>query len=146
MLRNASPAGLGRALNGRRFGTPRRHGKLLVCPTDGPTPLLHFGMTGSLAWAGEDHRHDRLVLELNHGDLHYRNMRRLGGIWLARHDRDLSQIEKGLGPDWLDVSRSDFDELMSPRRGSIKATLMKPEGRRRTRQSDRRRVALAGEA
>jgi formamidopyrimidine-DNA glycosylase len=123
MLRNSSPAGLGRALNGRRFGSPRRHGKLLVCPTDGATLVLHFGMTGSLVWSGEDHRHDRLVLELDDGDLHYRNMRRLGGIWLARDDRELIQIEGGLGPDWLDVSRSDFDHLIT-RRGSIKATLM----------------------
>jgi formamidopyrimidine-DNA glycosylase len=64
------------------------------------------------------------VLELGDGDLHYRNMRRLGGIWLAKSDRDLAQIEGGLGPDWLDISRSDFEELLAKRRGSLKATLM----------------------
>jgi formamidopyrimidine-DNA glycosylase len=84
MLRNSSPTGLGRALSGRRFASARRHGKLLVCPTDGPALLLHFGMTGTFVWSGNDHRHDRLVLELDDGDLHYRNMRRLGGIWLAK--------------------------------------------------------------
>jgi formamidopyrimidine-DNA glycosylase len=84
------PAGLGRALGGRRFASARRHGKLLVCPTDGPALLLHFGMTGSFVWSGNDHRHDRLVLELDDGDLHYRNMRRLGGIWLAKSDRELA--------------------------------------------------------
>jgi formamidopyrimidine-DNA glycosylase len=124
MLRNSSPAGLGRALSGRRFASPRRHGKLLVCPTDGSSLLLHFGMTGAFVWCGEDHRHDRLVIELDDGDLHYRNMRRLGGIWLAKSDRELARIEGGLGPDWLDLSRSDFDELFAKRRGSIKATLM----------------------
>jgi formamidopyrimidine-DNA glycosylase len=124
MLRNSSPAGLGRALTGRRFASARRHGKLLVCPTEGSSLLLHFGMTGSFVWSGEDHRHDRLVLELDDGELHYRNMRRLGGIWLAKNARELARIEGGLGPDWLDVSRSDFDELLSKRRGSLKATLM----------------------
>ncbi len=124
MLRNSSPAGLGRALRGRRFGRPRRHGKLLVCPTDGPALLLHFGMTGTFVWSGDDHRHDRLVLEVESGELHYRNMRRLGGIWLAKDDRELSEIEGPLGPDWLDISRSHFDELLAKRRGSIKATLM----------------------
>jgi formamidopyrimidine-DNA glycosylase len=124
MLRNSSPAGLGRALSGRRFASPRRHGKLLICPTDVPAVLLHFGMTGTLVWSGDDHRHDRLVIELGDGDLHYRNLRRLGGIWLARNRRELAGIEGRLGPDWLDVSRSDFDELLAKRRGSIKATLM----------------------
>ena len=124
MLRNSSPGGLGRALSGRRFQAPRRHGKLLVCPTDGPSLLLHFGMTGALVWSCEEHRHDRLVLELDDGDLHYRNMRRLGGIWLAKSDRELAQIKGALGPDWLDVARPDFDDRLAKRRGSIKATLM----------------------
>lgn len=125
MLRNSSPAGLGRALNGRRFAAARRHGKLLVCPTDGgPSLLLHFGMTGAFVWAGDDHAHDRLVLALDDGELHYRNMRRFGAIWLAKDERELAQIEGGLGPDWLDVSRTQFDELLAKRRGSLKATLM----------------------
>ena len=124
MLRNSNPAALARALSSRRFSSPRRHGKLLVCPTDGPALLLHFGMTGTFVWCGDDHKHDRLVLELDDGDLHYRNMRRLGGIWLAKDDRELARIEGGLGPDWLDVSRSDFHELLAKRRASIKATLM----------------------
>jgi formamidopyrimidine-DNA glycosylase len=124
MLRNSSPAGLGRALKGRRFASPRRHGKLLICGTNGPALLLHFGMTGSFVWGGDDHRHDRLVLELEGCTVHWRNMRRLGGIWLAKDERELQKIEGRLGPDWLEVSRSDFDELVARRRGSIKAALM----------------------
>ena len=124
LLRNSSPSGLGRALRGRRFDSPRRHGKLLVCPTESPTLVLHFGMTGGLVWSREAHRHDRLVLELEDGELRYRNMRRFGGIWLAKDERELEGIEGRLGPDWLDVSHADFDELMARRRGSIKAALM----------------------
>jgi formamidopyrimidine-DNA glycosylase len=124
LLRNSSASGLGRVLGGRRFGQPRRHGKLLVCPTDGPALVLHFGMTGALVWSRDAHPHDRLVLELDDGELHYRNMRRFGGIWLARDARELERIEGRLGPDWLDVSRARFDELLAGRRRSIKAALM----------------------
>lgn len=124
LLRNSSPAGLGRALRDRRFSAPRRHGKLLICPAEGPTLALHFGMTGGLVWSPERHRHDRLVLELEDGELRYRNMRRFGGIWLLRGERELARLEERLGPDWLDVSRADFERLVAGRRGSIKAALM----------------------
>jgi formamidopyrimidine-DNA glycosylase len=64
--------------------------------------------------------HDRLVLELDEGELRYRNMRRLGGIWLARDERRLEEIEGPLGPDWLDVPGADFDEFVAGGRASIK--------------------------
>jgi formamidopyrimidine-DNA glycosylase len=105
MLRTTSPQGLGRALKGRRFRRPRRRGKLLICGTDGPTLLLHFGMTGSLEWSDRPHPHDRLVLAVEGGELRYRNMRRFGGIWLAHDEQELGRIVGRLGPDWLDVSR-----------------------------------------
>jgi formamidopyrimidine-DNA glycosylase len=127
MLRNVGAARLARALEGRQFTSPRRHGKLLICPTDGPTLILHFGMTGGLIWSGEEprrHRHDRLVLEFDDGELRYRNMRRFGGIWLTRDTGELERIVAHLGPDWLDVSRERLDELLARRRGSIKAVLM----------------------
>lgn len=64
LLRNRSPRALGRALEGSRFATPRRHGKWLIAPTGDVEVLLHFGMTGLLSWSrrGEDrHPHDRIV-------------------------------------------------------------------------------------
>jgi formamidopyrimidine-DNA glycosylase len=124
MLHGSSPQALGRSLKNRRFARPRRHGKLLICETGGPTLLLHFGMTGCLVWDGETHPHDRLVLELGDGALRYRDMRRLGGIWLARDDREVERIVGRLGPDWLGVTRERFDELLDHRRGGIKAALM----------------------
>jgi formamidopyrimidine-DNA glycosylase len=124
LLRSSSPSGLGRALHGRRFARPRRHGKLLICPANGRALILHFGMTGSLVWSREPHRHDRLVLELDDGELRYRNMRRFGGIWLVKGERELERVEGRLGPDWLDVARRDFDELFAHRRRSLKAALM----------------------
>jgi formamidopyrimidine-DNA glycosylase len=130
LLRNTTPSGLGRALVRRRFEEPGRHGKLLLCPTDGPTLVLHFGMTGALVWSADEperHRHDRLVLELDDGELRYRNMRRFGGIWLATDERALEGIVGRLGPDWLDVSPARFDELLAQRRGAVKAALMDQE-------------------
>ena len=127
IVRNSSPGELDRALRGRRFEEPERHGKWLLCWTDGPGLLVHFGMTGDLIWSGdqpERHRWDRVILELDRGELRYRNMRKLGGMWLA-HDRgEADAITGGLGPDALAIRRKEFLERLSKRRGGLKALLM----------------------
>jgi formamidopyrimidine-DNA glycosylase len=127
ILRNASPEALDASLGGRRFAEPERHGKWLLCWTDGPGLLLHFGMTGDLVWSGDEperHRHDRVILELDHGELRYRNMRKLGGAWLA-HDRAEALAAMGdLGPDALAVTKEEFLDVLSRRRGGLKALLM----------------------
>jgi formamidopyrimidine-DNA glycosylase len=128
ILRNVSSQSLAGALSGRRFEEPFRHGKWLACPTDGPTLLLHFGMTGDLIWSGEEpdrHRHDRLILTLAGGEeLRYRNMRKLGGVWLAHDQEELEGIIGGLGPDALAIGRKEFLQLLGRRRGAVKAALM----------------------
>jgi formamidopyrimidine-DNA glycosylase len=127
MLRETTPAGLGRALRRRRLGKALRHGKLLLCPTGGPALVLHFGMTGLLVWSGDEpgrHAHDRLTLELSDGELRYRDMRKFGGVWLASDEGELDGLVGRLGPDWLDVSRAGFDELFATRRSAVKAALM----------------------
>jgi formamidopyrimidine-DNA glycosylase len=128
IVRNATPAALDRALRGHRFSDPERHGKWLLAWTDaGPALLMHFGMTGDLIWSGEEpdrHRHDRVILELDRGELRYRNMRKLGGAWLA-HDREEARTVTGdLGPDALMVSRREFLDRLALRRGGVKALLM----------------------
>jgi formamidopyrimidine-DNA glycosylase len=125
MLRNAMPQALGRALRGRSLNPAERHGKWIVAG-DGRL-LLHFGMTGLLAWAepGEErHRHDRVVFLYGDGELRYRNMRKLGGVWLARDEGERRSIMGPLGPDALSVSRDQLDELLARRRGGAKAALM----------------------
>jgi formamidopyrimidine-DNA glycosylase len=127
ILRNATPQALGRALRGRRFAEPVRHGKWLMCPTGGPILVLHFGMTGDLIWSGDEpdrHRHDRLFIELSGGELRYRNMRKLGGVWLAHDDHEADDIVGPIGPDAYAVSQRDFLRSLNGRRGSVKATLM----------------------
>jgi formamidopyrimidine-DNA glycosylase len=127
MLRNTTPQGLGRALKGRRLEEPVRHGKWVIAPVQGPVVLMHFGMTGFLEWTGdgdERHRHDRIVFRCGGGVLRYRNMRRFGGIWLARDHRERDDLLGALGPDAEAVDRREFDALLSRRRGGIKAALM----------------------
>jgi len=130
IVRNATPEALQGALAGRRFDAePERIGKWLTCWTaDGPALILHFGMTGHFRW-GEDaagrHRHDRLLITFREGgELRYRNMRKLGGVWLAHDRREATDILGPLGPDALTVTRREFLQRLSRRRGGAKAALM----------------------
>lgn len=130
VLRNTTPQALGRSLRGRRFDSPLRHGKWLLAPAAGPTLLFHFGMTGRFAWSGrrsQDHRHDRVIFQFGDARLRYRNMRKLGGVWLARHRAEIDRITGPLGPDALEIDGEIFEELLSGRRGGVKAALMNQE-------------------
>ena len=128
IVRNATPRALAAALQGHRFEEPTRHGKWLTAWTDGPALLLHFGMTGDLAWSGDEpdrHRHDRLILGFAEGgELRYRNMRKLGGVWLAHDGAEAETILGPLGPDALGIDRRQLLHLLSIRRGGLKAALM----------------------
>jgi formamidopyrimidine-DNA glycosylase len=127
MLRGTTPARLARGLRGARFSEPERQGKLLICFTEGPAVLLlHFGMTGTFVWNADRNRHphDRLALEFDDGRLRYRNMRKFGGIWLARTESELARLRTRLGPDWLSVSLSQFEEIVESRSATIKAVLL----------------------
>ena len=127
MLRRGSPQSLGRALKGERFREPKRHGKWLLAPVGEACVLMHFGMTGLLEWTDRDaerHRHDRIVFVCRGGELRYRNMRRFGGVWLVRDEREREEVTGPLGPAAREVSREQFHELIGARRGQIKAALM----------------------
>jgi formamidopyrimidine-DNA glycosylase len=127
LVRNRSARSFQCALVGRRFGTPRRHGKWLIVPVGELGVLMHFGMTGALAWAptgAERHRHDRVVFVCDGGELRYNNMRRFGGIWLARDADERTQVTGPLGPDAAALELQVFSALLASRRGSVKAALM----------------------
>jgi formamidopyrimidine-DNA glycosylase len=128
VLRDTDPQQLIRALRGRAFAEPRRHGKWLVAPVRDHRQvfLLHFGMTGSLVWDGTDvprHRHDRVVFGFDGGELRYRDMRKLTGLRLARDDDERRALMADLGPDALSVSRARFAELLSARKRRLKSAL-----------------------
>jgi formamidopyrimidine-DNA glycosylase len=121
---------LDRRLRGRTFAEPLRHGKWLIARTDGPTVLIHFGMTGSLRWASpaEPHsRHDRVTFLTDGGELRYRDMRKLQGITLARDVAQERQILARLGPDALEVTRAGLRYLLGSRRAAVKAVLIRQD-------------------
>jgi formamidopyrimidine-DNA glycosylase len=126
LLRNASPQALGRALTGKRFREPVRHGKWLIAPAGEAHVLMHFGMTGSLEWEprGPRHAHDRVAFLYRHAELRFRDMRKFGGIWLANDEEECHAITGPLGPDAVTLGREQLHELLGSRRGAIKAALM----------------------
>ena len=127
LVRNRTPRALNEALKGKTFRAPTRHGKWLVAPIDGVDLLLHFGMTGLLTWGRDQtarHRHDRVIFVCHGGELRYNNMRRFGGVWLARDEEERNAVTGPLGPDAASIDRDRFDELLRMRRGGVKAALM----------------------
>jgi formamidopyrimidine-DNA glycosylase len=127
IVRNAGSEAVADAMRGVRLGEPERRGKWVVLWSDGPALLLHFGMTGDVIPApGPEgrHTHDRLILELEEGELRYRNMRKFGGVWLALDAGDAEDLLATLGPDALTIDRRVFAELLRRRRGRIKPVLM----------------------
>lgn len=114
-------------LTGCSFGEPGRHGKWLIVPlSEGPVVLLHFGMTGSIVWESADtepHRHDRVTFALADGELRYRDMRKLRGLWLTDGRDAAGRLLDDVGTDALSISREEFARVVYGRR-TLKATLM----------------------
>ncbi len=126
ILRNTNPQTLGHRLAGHRFGTPRRLGKWLILPTDGPTLLVHSGMTGHPYYAANGaaaEKYERLVVSLDRGELRYADLRKLRGVWLIDDD-GIAEVTGPQGPDTLGLGLRTFRELLSGRRGRLKPKLM----------------------
>jgi formamidopyrimidine-DNA glycosylase len=127
ILRNTNAETLKRRLAGHRFGAPRRLGKWLILPTDGPTLLVHSGMTGHPYYAAngaQAEKYERLVVSLDHGELRYADLRKLRGVWLAGDDDSVADVMGPQGPDALGLGLPEFRATLSGRRGRLKSTLM----------------------
>jgi formamidopyrimidine-DNA glycosylase len=126
VLRNTTSRAFRRNVVGCRLGEPRRHGKWLILPTDGPVLLVHSGMTGHPYYAenGEHEAHERLVLKLDRGELRYADLRKLRGVWLAPSDDDVARVMGRQGPDALSLDLRAFRQALRGRRGRLKPTLM----------------------
>ena len=88
---------------------------------------MHFGMDGGLRWAqgpaGAD-GYDRLVVRCDGGELRYRSVRKLGGVWLAGDWAAAEAVTGPLGPDALGLSCDQLAERLRRRRGAMKPALM----------------------
>jgi formamidopyrimidine-DNA glycosylase len=127
VLRNATARILARELTGHRFDEPRRHGKWLILSTDGPTLLVHSGMTGHPYYADDDQPErgfERLVIGLDRGQLRYADLRKLRGVWLAGDDEEVAGVMGKQGPDALGIDLRSFAKALDGRRGALKPTLM----------------------
>jgi formamidopyrimidine-DNA glycosylase len=130
VLRGVTGAGLRRALTGHQFRRPWRHGKNLVVPLtgsrDGAAVLMHFGMTGALHWAEDEERErfDRVVFGFAHGELRFRDMRKLHGLRYAPDGETVERLLAGLGPDAADLTAAGLGDRLAGRRGQVKPTLM----------------------
>jgi len=125
---------------GLAFAKPLRHGKWLAVPMrqvgrvhrkSDPTVVFHFGMTGELVWCplrrGEvepRHRDDRIIFRTEHGELRYRDLRKLHGVRLVPDDTSLERLLGHLGPDALNVSAAEFRERLAGLCRQIKPALM----------------------
>lgn len=126
VLRNTSARSLADALVGHRFANPRRHGKWLILPTDGPTLVIHSGMTGRPYYVARSDAErtgdDRLRIRLDRGELRYADQRKLRGVWLA-DETSVERIMGEQGADALSIDRADFEDALRGRRGKLKPTL-----------------------
>jgi formamidopyrimidine-DNA glycosylase len=114
-------------VEGRRFADPDRRGKWLLAPTDGPTVLFHFGMTGSLVWDSphtEPHNFDRVLIQVDSGTLVFRDQRKLRGIWLSDDEDGVGEVIGEQGPDALGLSARRLEDCLCGRRGALKSALM----------------------
>ena len=109
-LRTPFPAGLGRALQGRKIKTCYRRAKYILVDLAGDKILvLHLGMSGQIflirkASAYEARKHDHFELDFDDGSrLAFNDARRFGQVLLVeKEDLDRHPAFKGLGPEPLD--------------------------------------------
>jgi formamidopyrimidine-DNA glycosylase len=128
VLKGISARELAHRLKGRRFESSRRHGKHLFVRADGELWLrLHFGMTGSLRYFQRNEQtppHTRvLFIFANMHCLAFEDQRKFGEVGLVK-DVDELLKKRALGPDAIDVSLSQFQEIFEKHRGAVKAILL----------------------
>ncbi len=128
VLKGVSARELARRLKGERFESSRRHGKHLFVRIDGDLWLrLHFGMTGSLQYLHHDEvapKTARVIFRFaNKCRLAFDDQRKFGEIELIEDVDEFLQT-RGLGPDALEISLSQFKAIVGKHRGAVKAILL----------------------
>jgi formamidopyrimidine-DNA glycosylase len=128
VLKRVSERQLARRLKGRRLENSHRHGKHLFVRAGEELWLrLHFGMTGSLEYLKHDEVSPKAARVIFHfADscrLAFDDQRKFGEIELIE-DLDEFLHTRGLGPDALGTSLSDFKAIFGKHRGAVKAILL----------------------
>lgn len=150
LLRGQRPEEFSERLQGQRFGTLGRHGKLLYCPFPDCSLVVHLGMTGQLTVRLPDRQdtaflrhaktglqrtlqhapdqHTHLSWELEGGmTLHYRDVRKFGRVFVVPLTDPADLVAHfGLGVDPLTpaYSAAVLAQRLSGRRRAIKAVLL----------------------
>lgn len=120
-------------LTGAQFRNASRRGKFLIINVIELEQklLLHFAMTGSLHYTEQrakksgDDRFTRLTFQFDNGyELRWRNMRKLGKIYLVSDIEKIDTINK-MGPEPLELSFQEFSNLIDQHpRQMLKSFLM----------------------
>src|SRR4051794_10413034 len=131
VLKRISARELARRLKGRRLESSHRHGKhLFVRAGDQLWLRLHFGMTASLEYLNRDEvapRTARVIFRFaDNCRLAFDDQRKFGEIELIENVDEFLQT-RGLGPDALGISLSQFKAILGKHRGAVKAILLNQE-------------------
>ena len=119
---------LEQALKGVQFTEVQRIGKhFLITLSTGKILVLHFGMTGDLAYYRDDEdtpRFARVVFYFRNGfRLAFIDSRKFGRVGLAESVEAYRQ-EKSLGPDALDITYPQLQASLEKRKAPIKSLLL----------------------
>jgi formamidopyrimidine-DNA glycosylase len=128
VVQGVSARQLASRLKGRRFENSLRHGKhLFVRAGDKLWLRLHFGMTGWLQYLKRDEKTPNTARVLfgfaNNRRLAFDDQRKFGEVELIK-DMDEFLQRRGIGPDALNVGRSEFKTIFRTHRGAVKAILL----------------------
>src|SRR5690606_32457820 len=109
------------------FTETRQLGKYLFVKNDvGKWLVLHFGMSGSLDFSALEELPKHAVISFYFkDDTHFSYVcpRKFGKVWITDSMEEF-QKQHSLGPDALDISKSDFLKLMEKQTAGIKSVLM----------------------
>jgi formamidopyrimidine-DNA glycosylase len=128
IIRNMDGAQFAERLKGRTFSGSYRRGKYLFAELDnGHHVLLHFGMTGDLKYyedPSERPKHERFAFVFDNGfQLGFDDPRKFARI-LYLEDVQAYIHSLPLGEDAQRISEVDFLELISNKKGQLKAFLL----------------------
>jgi len=128
VLKGVSARKLALRLKGRRFENSLRHGKHLFVRSNSELWLrLHFGMTGFLEYLNHGEVAPKTVRVIfrfaNNCRLAFDDQRKFGEIELIENVDEFLQ-QRGLGPDALEISLSQFKAIVGKHSRAVKAILL----------------------